>query len=387
LRRRSWYTRDLPRRQKRRRGPVLLIGFGLAACLVAIVLFATVAGSDPSDSSENVAMPTQLALDGEDNQSAPSATAVSSTATGLPSSPTDGFGLVLAMRGYPFIWPANGRLTAGTGPSQPGIEIALVDSTIVAAARGIVTQVEAQGESGIEIIIDHENGLQTSYAPVDRALVDPGDVVRQGEPIGLGVIANGSVGLLHLEVTIEGSQVDPLDVLPPQGASDPDPVRLDCADEVIVIDSGAPLVLDFSETLAPDSVVARASVLSQTGGTSPNIPEAWASVSGAASVLFETLPSAINSGGYPFTLIVETRGGGERERVTCTVGVRTRTVEVSPFFQPPTPLPQSQPTGPTTSSVTPTRIPVIAPTQVPAQVPTNTPVLTPPTPTKTPFAG
>jgi len=297
--------------------------------------------------------------------------------------------MVRVVRGYPFIWPANGRLIAGIGPSQPGIEIALVDSAIVASARGTVTFVsETQEDSGIEIVIDHENGLQTSYAPIDRALVTPGNVVRQGEPVGLGVVTDGSVGVLHFEVTIGGSQVDPLNVFPPQGASDPDPVQLDCADEVIVIDSGAPLIFDFSESLAPDSVVARASVLGQTGSTSPNTLEVSASVSGSASVLFETMPSAVNSGGYPYTLIVETRGGGERERLTCTVVVRTRTVELSPFFLPPTSLPQSPPngpTGPTSPAATLTRTPVRAPTQAPA--PTNTPVLTPPTPTKTPFAS
>jgi murein DD-endopeptidase MepM/ murein hydrolase activator NlpD len=83
---------------------------------------------------------------------------------------------------------------------------------VLAIAPGEVIElgrlIEADSQPGIELVIDHGDGIESHYAPLSDALVHVGLPVSRGAAIGL---AQGN--LLHLRVTIDGVAIDPLLVL------------------------------------------------------------------------------------------------------------------------------------------------------------------------------
>lgn len=125
----------------------------------------------------------------------------------------------------PTIWPVDGgigRITNYFGPAEhpftkkwylhKGIDIAYRrGKPIIATAQGKV--VERKYESmgfGHYVLIRHGYGFYTKYAHLDAVFVEEGDVVTQGQQIGL----MGSTGLstgphLHYEVRIGSQVIDP----------------------------------------------------------------------------------------------------------------------------------------------------------------------------------
>jgi hypothetical protein len=357
--------------------PILLIGCVLVTAVGVILVVANGGESQPDVSqapSERDGSGATLPADAPDDREG-------QASDGTPVAPAGVPGVVRVQRGYPFIWPADGSVTTAMGPSHPaGIEIGLEsagESAIRAAASGVVTFAGPafQEDIGIQIVIDHGGALRTVYGRLERVVVSRGQTVAQGELIGIG----GGIGVatsrnLYFEVNHGGSQINPIELLPARPDSAPSTTVIECPRELISVESGAPLRLDFSETLDPNAILARVDVGELS--VSPNAAPVRASLSGAA-VLFETAPSVVNSGESVYTLIVEARLGGERERYACTVVVLTRTV-VPSFFAAPT-----EPSPPTPAEVA---SPAAASTEVPAQTPTPTPTPPPsPTPTKTPF--
>lgn len=91
---------------------------------------------------------------------------------------------------------------------------------IFACESGMVSYAGWLGDHGNRIVVDHTNGLSTTYGHLDRFVAKPGDYVRKGQTIGsLGntghVIAGpGNDGShLHFEVQIDGTKVNPLEYL------------------------------------------------------------------------------------------------------------------------------------------------------------------------------
>ena len=83
-------------------------------------------------------------------------------------------------------------------------------SNVVAVAGGVVTWTGTQSGYGEMVEISHGEGFVTRYAHNKQNLVEPGDVVRKGEPIGIMGSSGRSTGAhVHFEVYKHGRAIDP----------------------------------------------------------------------------------------------------------------------------------------------------------------------------------
>lgn len=109
-------------------------------------------------------------------------------------------------------WPARGRITDRYRPGHPGIDIAANHGVpIYAADGGVVRSAFWNGNYGNQVVINHGNGIVTSYSHLSSFAVGAGQLVAKGSIIGY----NGSTGYstgphLHFEVIRNGYYVDPL---------------------------------------------------------------------------------------------------------------------------------------------------------------------------------
>jgi hypothetical protein len=352
----------------RRTGSLVLVIAGTG--MIAITL-----ASDDGSAMQDVASPPSAPVvqlgDQVPVRNEPAARVEAPTTQSL-ANPTGASLVVDVGRSYPFIWPADGPLSSEMGPWHTlGIDIALeydVDSPIRASARGTV--VFAGGEEwetyGYHVVIDHGGGLETLYGHMYEVFVKEGQAVRQGELLGFGGDTGVSDGKhLHFEVRYSGSLIDPQHVLPLQEDARPEPLTVNCGEEAIVVESGAPLVIGFSEALAGASI---GEVRVEQVNVSPKALPVAATLESDTSVLFDTTPTVAGTGDDDEYSLIATASGVE---LKCTIFVRTRTVAPSYYVRPtntPTPIPTPEHTY--TPTLTPT--------------PTDTPTPTP-TPTKTPF--
>ena len=88
-----------------------------------------------------------------------------------------------------------------------------IGDTIRAAFDGKVRIVKDQGYrkgSGTYVVIRHNNGLETVYGHMSGWLVEQDQIVKAGDPIGLGGSTGRSTGPhLHFETRLLGYQIDP----------------------------------------------------------------------------------------------------------------------------------------------------------------------------------
>lgn len=123
---------------------------------------------------------------------------------------------VIDVTGY--VMPVLGQVTSNYGyrakfkRAHKGIDLQLKSNdTVVAAFDGKVRVVnyEARGY-GNYVIIRHPNGLETVYGHLNKQLVKEDDVVRAGDPIGLGGSTGRSTGPhLHFETRFMGYAINP----------------------------------------------------------------------------------------------------------------------------------------------------------------------------------
>lgn len=100
-----------------------------------------------------------------------------------------------------------------------GIDMAFYpdDAPILALQAGTVSRVSFDPEGyGNYVVIDHGSGTETLYAHLSSVSVGTGQRVKAGDVIG----RQGSTGRatgphLHLELRINGAEIDPLPYLPP----------------------------------------------------------------------------------------------------------------------------------------------------------------------------
>lgn len=101
---------------------------------------------------------------------------------------------------------------ASFGRMHKGLDVKVyIGDTIVSAFDGKVRIVsyEAKGY-GNYVVIRHNNGLETIYGHLSKHLCHVGDVVKAGEPIGLGGNTGRSTGShLHFETRLLGEAIDP----------------------------------------------------------------------------------------------------------------------------------------------------------------------------------
>ena len=130
----------------------------------------------------------------------------------LPSSVV--INLVDSLKHYRF--PYVGRITSRYGMrhrrAHNGIDLALkVGDTICSAFDGCVRFSKATDTGyGTLIIVRHDNGLETYHGHLSARLVEEGDRVVAGQPIGLGGNSGRSTGPhLHFETRYYGQSFDP----------------------------------------------------------------------------------------------------------------------------------------------------------------------------------
>jgi len=141
-----------------------------------------------------------------------------------------------APRTSALMWPMSGVVTQGFGPSQiaiepaaslagityrhfhTGIDIAAPFGTPVqAAADGVVALAGSETDGfghlvgyGNYVVISHGGGMITLYGHLDRILVQPGQPVQAGVPIGLeGSTGNSTGPHVHFELRVDGIPTDP----------------------------------------------------------------------------------------------------------------------------------------------------------------------------------
>jgi murein DD-endopeptidase MepM/ murein hydrolase activator NlpD len=132
-----------------------------------------------------------------------------------------------------FTWPAGGRISGVYGsqrilngePRRPhyGLDIAApTGSPVFAPADGVVTLVHSDMYfSGGTIVLDHGQGLSSTFLHLSRTLVETGTAVSQGDLIGeIGATGRASGPHLDWRMNWLDRRVDPRLLLsgePPRG--------------------------------------------------------------------------------------------------------------------------------------------------------------------------
>ena len=132
-----------------------------------------------------------------------------------------------------FMWPVSGDIsmpysmdaliyspTMADWRTHAGIDIVSDLGTAVSAiADGTVVNVEKNEMHGTSVTIEHDGDFVSVYANLDTdVLVGIGDNVEMGDLIGrvgeTSIYEAGREPHLHLEMTLNGASVNPLDYLP-----------------------------------------------------------------------------------------------------------------------------------------------------------------------------
>lgn len=109
------------------------------------------------------------------------------------------------------LFGANRDPFTGEWQFHTGTDIAFARGTpIVAAANGTVVKTDYQaGGYGNYVIVRHSYGFYTRYGHMQRYIVSPGDVIKQGQQIGnMGSTGRSTGPHVHFEVMIGTEVVD-----------------------------------------------------------------------------------------------------------------------------------------------------------------------------------
>lgn len=132
-------------------------------------------------------------------------------------------------QGGNFIWPLPAkykdvsspfgeRVHPVTGKPQfhEGIDIPAPKKTeIYAVAIGTVIETGSHYANGKYVIVDHGGGITTTYSHLNRINVKKGDILAQGDILGLVGISGWTTGYhLDFSVYVDGKAVDPMTYLP-----------------------------------------------------------------------------------------------------------------------------------------------------------------------------
>ena len=106
--------------------------------------------------------------------------------------------------------PFNGSAAMHAGVDMAGHQ----GEEIHATADGVISRAAWFGGYGNCVDVDHGKGISTRYGHMSRVLVQPGQMVRKGDVVGLMGSTGRSTGThLHYEVRIDGRAVNPMPFL------------------------------------------------------------------------------------------------------------------------------------------------------------------------------
>ncbi len=292
-----------------------------------------------------------------------------------------------------FIRPVNAPETSGFGPRihpllgramfHTGIDLGAVCRTpIRAAADGTVVYASTTPSWGNRIIIAHSATLKTAYGHQSKMIAKVGDVVKQGQVIGLVGTTGWSTGChLHFDVIVNNHYVDPAPYLglagthaaaipfyaPALGRSGTSPSKPAVKDPTPpVIDGDVPI------PTTPTKSTARPAAKPSTTPTKPTTTPPVTSTTTTTPPVTTTTPKA------PVTTTTT-------PPVTTTtspppVTTTTTTPPVTTTTSPP-PVTTTTTTPPVTTTTTST------PSAIPTPTPTPTECSSTETPGPTPSAG
>ncbi len=129
----------------------------------------------------------------------------------------------------PHLWPVKdnlGHISSWFGGSRSkgggrtrvhkGIDIIVPRGTpVIATACGVVRLSGAMNGYGLLIVVEHADGIHSAYAHLSKLLVKVGDIVKEGDVIGLsGATGRVTTAHLHYEVRKGEKAMNPLWFLP-----------------------------------------------------------------------------------------------------------------------------------------------------------------------------
>jgi murein DD-endopeptidase MepM/ murein hydrolase activator NlpD len=85
---------------------------------------------------------------------------------------------------------------------------------VYATADGVVETAAYSGDYGNMVVLTHNFGLSTRYGHLSRFAVVTGTDVKRGEVIGyVGATGRATGSHVHYEVLVNGTPIDPLQIL------------------------------------------------------------------------------------------------------------------------------------------------------------------------------
>ncbi|HEX5969814.1 MAG TPA: peptidoglycan DD-metalloendopeptidase family protein [Intrasporangium sp.] len=182
-----------------------------------------------------------------------------------------------------FIRPVLGGEASGFGPRMhpvlgvpmfhTGIDLAGACGTpIRAAAAGTVVYAQVSPSWGARTIIQHSPNLKTAYGHQSKFLVKEGDVVKQGDIIGLVGTTGWSTGChLHFDVILNERYVDPGPYLGLPGSHAPS-IPFQATPPVVRDARGLPVHVEDGDVPIPPSTSGTSSPWIQTPSSTTTKP-------------------------------------------------------------------------------------------------------------------
>lgn len=107
-----------------------------------------------------------------------------------------------------------GSLDFHNGIDFIGYDSSCYGDKVYASADGVVVEAKYNSGYGNRVVIDHGNGMKTVYAHLSAFLVEKGDVVACGDPVGkIGATGRVTGPHLHFGVDINGKELNPADYM------------------------------------------------------------------------------------------------------------------------------------------------------------------------------
>uniref|UniRef100_A0A7V3PSI5 M23ase beta-sheet core domain-containing protein n=1 Tax=candidate division WOR-3 bacterium TaxID=2052148 RepID=A0A7V3PSI5_UNCW3 len=116
----------------------------------------------------------------------------------------------------PILVPVSGYVISRRAtPDHIAVDLAVPrDRPVRAAADGIVVARGTDRVLGRFLLLAHADGYETYYGHLSQWLVNQGDTVKVGQPIGkVGMTGQASAPHLHFEIRKFGKPLDPMEIL------------------------------------------------------------------------------------------------------------------------------------------------------------------------------